>query len=76
MKRELKNLQTFGQHIDKNLNMPDISVFQLEELIGKIEDKITGILRKEGLSTKTMVINNSVSDTIRTFFKKIAINNI
>ena len=43
---------------------------QLEELILKVENKIRNILINEGQSTKTTVINNSVSDTIRNYLKK------
>ena len=77
MKKELKNIQTFEQHTDKNLNMSDVrnSVFsiteeQLSELIEKVGDKIHGILNKEGRSTKGLVLTNSVSDTIKTYLKK------
>ena len=77
MEKKLKNIQTFEQHTDKNLNISDVSnsVFsiteeQLSELIEKLGDKIQGMLNREGRSTKGLALTNSVSDTIRTYLKK------
>jgi len=43
---------------------------QLNELLFKVENKITTILRKEGVSSKTIALSDSVSDTIKTFLNK------
>jgi ribosomal silencing factor RsfS len=43
---------------------------QLDELIDKVKNKIHQILSKEGASTKAWALSDSVSDTIRTYFKK------
>ena len=71
-----KHIQSFNEH-QENLNISDVSnsVFsiteeQLSELIEKVGDKITGMLDKEGRSTKGLALTNSVSDTIRTYLKK------
>lgn len=42
MKKELKNIKTFEQHTDKNLNIPGVSDSKNEqELINMIEDIIS-----------------------------------
>jgi arsenate reductase-like glutaredoxin family protein len=49
---------------------------QLSELIEKVEKKIHGMLNKEGKSTKTLALSNSVSDTIKTYIKKHSIKKV
>lgn len=43
---------------------------QLSELTEKLSNKIQKMLNNEGKSTKALALTNSVSDTIRTYFKK------
>lgn len=43
---------------------------QLDELLSKVENKITSILRKEGASSKIINVADSVSDTIVEFLTK------
>lgn len=43
---------------------------QLDEIIEKVTDKIRLTLDKEGKSTKTHSIVNSISDTIKTYLEK------
>ena len=43
---------------------------QMDELIEKVKNKIHQILGKEGASTKTWALSDSVSDTIKTYLKK------
>ena len=74
---EKDNKNTEVDNTDKKLHISDVSnsVFsiteeQLSELIEKVGYKITGMLDKEGRSTKGLALTNSVSDTIRTYLKK------
>lgn len=62
-------IKHFNEHKEDSKDFI-ITEEQLSELIEKVDNKIKNMLNKEGRSTKTSALANSVSDTIKTYLKK------